>query len=345
MPDSNTQTPNKTAFVLVTVLGLLLLCVAVLMEARWDWVGVWPSILVNLGTTLILAFALLVLERRFARTAKREAAFAVKETREEVSELSRSLGVRIDELADRMKGLAAAEDAAVADGLSRLQRQPSHAHITEVFETARAINALDGSLVTVPASTTLAGPHLCFRWEAGAVRTGYNSIEYSGPRELRVTHDNYFQGRAMSKAVNVLWTADQDADKVGMSVRNAIIASGEWNGDELFDWQHTLRSLATALELAIQSRRRTKDAIYLRGVLSEVLDHRFVMTTAGVESLDGRLIISADEVPFHAQMTPKERSEWQPSSSRPDDISASDWNWLCSRTLEKFENRPFRMRV
>jgi hypothetical protein len=345
MQDSNPQPPNKTAFVLVTVLGLVLLCAAVLMEARWGWVGVWPSILVNLGTTLMLAFALLVLERRFTKTAKREAASAAKETREEVSELGRSLGVRLDDLADRMKELTATEDATIAGGLSRLRRQPSHEHITEMFETARALNALDGWLVTVPTSTTLTGPHLCFRWEPGAVRTGHNSIEYSGPRELRVTHDNYFHGRAVRKAIDVLWTEDQAADTVGMSVRNAIIASGEWSGDDQFDWPHTVRSLATALELAIQSRRRTKQATHLHGVLSEVLDHNFVMTTAGVESLDGRLIISADEVPFHAQMTPKERSKWKPAAARPDDISVSDWDWLCSRALEKFEVRPFRMRV
>jgi hypothetical protein len=143
----------------------------------------------------------------------------------------------------------------------------------------------------------------------------------------------------MRKAINVLWEPEQDSAEIGMSVRQAIMASGEWNGDEFFDWQHTMRSLANALELAIQSRRRAKDATLLRGALSEVLDHRFVITTVGVESLDGRLIISADEVPFHVQMTPQERSEWQPTSRKPDDISSSDWDWLCRRTLEKFENR------
>jgi hypothetical protein len=341
MPDAQSPTPNKLAFVLVTLLGLLLICAALLMESQWGWIGVWPSILVNLGTTLILAFALLALERRFTKAAKREAAAAV----EEVSDLSRSLEIRIDEIADQMKGLTAAEDAAIADGLARLRALPSHAHITEMFETARTFNALDGSLVTVPTSKTLTGPHLCFRWEPGAVSTGYNSVERSGPRELRVTNDFHFRGRVMRTATDVLWGPEQGSAEIGMLVRKAIMASGEWNGDETFDWQHTMHSLATALELAIQSRRRAKESLHLRGVLTEVLDLRFVMTTAGVECFDGRLIISADEVPFHVQMTPNERSEWQPNSPRPDDISASDWNWLCSRTLEKFENRPFRMRV
>jgi hypothetical protein len=180
MPDFSPQTPNKTTFGLVTVLGLFLLCVAVLMEARWNWVGIWPSILVNLGTTLSLAFALIVLERRFARAAKRESDSAVKETREEVSELGRSLGTRIDQLSEQMKGLTATEDAAIARGIARVQLNPSHNHITDMFETAFTHNALYGSIVTVPTSTSLTGPHLCFRWEPSAVQTAYNSIEHSG---------------------------------------------------------------------------------------------------------------------------------------------------------------------
>lgn len=343
MPGTDSEMPNRGIFIAVTVLGVVLVCFAVVSEAYWGWAGVWPSILVNLGTTLVLAYALVVLERRFTRTAKREAAAAVEETRDEFTELGRRLGTRIDELADQMTSLAAAEDAGIANGLARLRNEPTYDHIVEMFETARNLNALDGSLVTVPTSPALSGPHLSFRWEPGEVRTRYNEIEFSGPRELHVTHDGYFSGRGSRRVVNELWSADKTPAEIGMAVRNAIISAGEWIGEDAFDWTHSLRMLATALELAILSRRKAEGAVHLRGALSEVLDHRFVMTTAGVEVLDGRLLISVEEIPFHVVLTPAERAAWRPTSLRPDDVSIKEWAWLSSRALEKYEHRSRRM--
>jgi hypothetical protein len=50
-----------------SVLGALLIGMAIYVSVSWNWQGIWPDVFLQLGSALFLAAALFWFERRFTR--------------------------------------------------------------------------------------------------------------------------------------------------------------------------------------------------------------------------------------------------------------------------------------
>lgn len=167
---SDGERSERTRWVWVaacTFSGVAVLTVAVEGESWWRWQGVWPGILVNLGTTLLLVAILFFLEQRFTGRVVRASERAVQKVTVEVEEhLQRrtdELSARIDDLQSqisrRMEARAQTQDRAVAD-----LETPTYTTVTEALTAANRSGALSGGVVTVQPSSDPAGIGLIFRW-------------------------------------------------------------------------------------------------------------------------------------------------------------------------------------
>jgi hypothetical protein len=322
------------------VLGVVGLAAAWFVEGRWDWGGVTPSVLVNLGSALLLASVLVWFERQLERSTERAVESAVIEAREETSRQTRAINDRMDELAEQMRTLAAADQQQVQSTLDTAEVTPSYASIVAAFELAEQYHALYATSLVVPTSTHLTGPHLSFSWAPGPRRIGVDAISWDEPRELRITNDYQSSTRSGRRIASVTWPEHASAAETGNAITKALMAAGEWDSNH-FDWTHTLRSLVTGLRLAVGSKRQEQGQPRLRGELFEVLDDRIVLTTSGAETRDGELLIAAEEVPRSTNSDEPRTQPWRPHQERPPWLTDEEWEWLVQRAFGRYRFRGY----
>jgi hypothetical protein len=102
-----------------TLLGLMVLALAVGGQYWWNWQGIWPAIVTNLGTALILATALFLLEPRFSGRVIRANQRAMKQV---TSDIKEDIRQRTDELAARIDDLQGQVDQRVQEKRARRMR-------------------------------------------------------------------------------------------------------------------------------------------------------------------------------------------------------------------------------
>ncbi len=320
--------------------GIALLAGAAFVENHWEYDGVFPSILVNLGSTSLLAAALVWLERQLERNTERAVEAAVDDAREETSRQTRAINDRIDLLADQMRDLAAAEAERVRTTLEAAEATPTYASVVAAFELAKDYQALYATSLVVPTSTRLTGPHVSFSWAPGERRIGVEEITWDALHQLRVTNDYQSSLRRGRKIASVTWGENDRADVVGNAMTKELMAAGEWD-EELFDWPHTLRSLVAGLRLAVGSKRRDRDQPHLHGELIEVLSDRILLTKSGVETRDGELLIAAEDVPRSTSSDEPKPEPWTPNRNRPEWLTEEEWRWLVQRAFERYRFRSY----
>ena len=194
---SDRQEPRRRlAFgpmLLCTLLGIAVLMVAIRGQAWWGWQGVWPSILTNVGTALLVAAVLFLFERRFTGRVIRANRQAVQEAAAEVEEnlqhRTDQLAARIDDLQDqideRMRARADAQDAVITS-----LDIPTYATVTAALTEANRLHAFAGDAANVQTSTDPDGIRFAFQWGIHTVRKDPQSGPGCGWRSRRLSRNS-----------------------------------------------------------------------------------------------------------------------------------------------------------
>ncbi|WP_328613253.1 hypothetical protein OHS18_30885 [Amycolatopsis sp. NBC_00355] len=318
--------------VFCTLLGLSVLYVAVKGQEWWQWQGIWPSILTNAGTALLLAALLFILERRFTgrviranRRAVREAAAEVEENLQHRTE---ELAARIDELQtqvdQRMRAQAESQDAVVAD-----LDAPSYKSVAAALVEANKLEAISNGHVTVQATSDPEGIGFTFKFGT------YPDVGANGFRpglRLEITavlrHDVLKRGIGVPIIEEEWRPEDQFAD-VASRMNAQLQRAGYWTGPDTVDWSMVMRNLQRSLELSIASRRGDTLPWRLHGPLIQLIGSDWAITEAGIEARHNSSVIVDEaefpEKPFGVRRDP-DAAKWNPDY--PDGPAPPEWPTL-----------------
>jgi hypothetical protein len=270
-------------------MGAALLGVALGGQSWWQWQGVWPGIVVNVGTAFLLAAVLFLFERRFTRRVVRAGTQAIQQAAEQVEErLQRhtdQLTARIDELQQqvdqRMRDRAQEADRKIA----ALSDDISYATVTDALTEANQLRAIPWGQVTVQASSDPDGLALVFKW--GEASDGQYQWHGIGPElELQARIEADFGLPGGRPHIATEWRpTDTPADVAERLIRQ-LQAAGRWQGPDTLDWALALRNLRRSLALTVASRRDGTAAgpWQLRGALYELVGEDWAITEAGIEN-------------------------------------------------------------
>ena len=342
MSDAEPDQPDQVRWGWVTgctVVGLVLLAIALKGQAWWKWQGVAPGIVVNVGTAFLIAAILFFMERRFTarvvRAGRRALAEAAEQIEGRLEQQADALSARIDDLQDqidrRMQDRAQEQDNKIAS----LREVASFDTVTEAMTEANRVGAIVWGGVTVPASSDPDGIALTFKW--GFDR---NKMLTSGPRprlEIIVSIEADYDLSGLRPYIATEWEPSESPAEVADRLIQALQRAGRWHGPGTLDWPLALRNLHRALELAVTSRR-DGDAVSswrLHGALYELIGEDWAITEAGIENRAlGQVVLPESDFPA-TQHKPwgKPADEWPPE--QPEWSTSEEWG----RVLRHGERR------
>lgn len=314
--------------------GVLLNGIALWTEARWKWQGVLPSILVNVGTALLLAALLFFLEKQFTRrvisAGRATVEQATRQFEQRLQDRTQALSTRIDELqaqvADRMRERAQQGDEKVA----ALAEDVSYETVTSAMTEANDLGALHWGRVAVCASSDLDGVALIFKWgmELGDPRFGLPVRAPVLEIEARIEADLTAHGGR--PVISTVWEPNEPLVDVADRLNKQLQRTGRWHGPETMDWSLAVENLVRSLGLAITSRRDGSSAgpWRLRGALYELVGGDWAITEAGIESRvsNGVVLAEADFPERHLRRPHEPEEPWHPAA--PEGLPAEAWERL-----------------
>lgn len=308
---------NRPPVVFSFLFGLFFIAAAFWFEHWFDWKGVSLEVLVNVGTTLLLASLLFFLQRRFVSQitkATERAASAVVDSR--IAERLGPVGVRLEELSSRMDDLITQRDQSQDQILQELSR-PTYKSVATAIALAQRINAIFQGKVTVQAGDDPFGYRAQFSWlhDRGDGRFG---IASRSVLTVAILPPFNTQGYATTD-----WETIDTAESVGVRLISDL-GSGDFTNK---NWIKALANLQKALEVVVHSRRGDDNIPRIQGQLRELVGEEWAITSAGVESLDhdfkcNRIDLLAIGEPSHPP--------------KPDWVEDPLWHELLRRTLEYF---------
>ncbi len=300
---------------------------------KWlNWQGVSTETMVSIGSILLLAGVLFLLERRFIRrvgvAVRQETARAVDERIEAATEGTRS---RLQHLQEQVDELVAKQHERQDASVKALEL-PSFRTVAGALAIANELGAISHGHVIVQGSSAFDELGLDFSW-GRHMGTGRFSIP-PGDR-LRVKAEVYADERAVGARplIEVEWTPNKSAEDVGMELREQLTSRGRWNGTGTLRWQRALTNLQSALDIAIRSRRRDAASGLLQGAMRQFVSD-WAITDAGIEHPARGVVLAQEEFPTHLDLM-RRRGErrgedaWNPQP--PEGVDEKLWRFLVHR--------------
>ena len=260
--------------VAVTVGGFLLL-------GRDDAEAYWESAIVNLGTTILLAAALVWLERALVRSVRRNtqqvaqqaatqaADAAAKQTADRLLPSIEELDRRIFERTRAAASERAASAVRVGEEATYEAMSAALAGAEDIHAIARSDMWSRGGMVTVPASEDLAGPR---------IQVTFLPQTEASPERVVLEYVN-----GATVASRTFWEPDVAPEDVFSTFQEQMIADGHGAAQRAMSAEQFFKNLSSILVEAVEARRG-EDGLWLSGkpVLEKVSD-LCVVTEAGIE--------------------------------------------------------------
>jgi hypothetical protein len=323
--------------------GCALIGLALILEFRWGWQGVMPSVLVDLGAAIGLAGILYLLEQRFEgriiEASEKKVVEAVQGVEERLQERTDRLAARLDELqpqlVDRLKDRRRKQDHV----LDVFGEDATFESISAAFGLAFQLGALHNDGVTVQADEDIDGTLIKFSWTAnkydGWVSKLGPHVEISVVR-LATDSAGGISHRWGPALTRTRWLPNSTAVEVGENLVTALQKNGQWTGEAMLDWSLTLRNLQRAMKISIASRRADPGAWRLRGRLRAVIDDRWVLTDAGLEAPGKDYMVPAGDFKEKRPLIGDddgfpERPEWE---------DEDHWKRVTSRAIREYLTPP-----
>jgi hypothetical protein len=305
--------------------GAAIIGLAFALEKWYQWTGVAPSTLVNVGTGFLLAGLLFLLERRF--TARAEA--VVEAVDERIAQGTRKLETRLDDLQRRTDERIRQQGTRIDEAIEALNHV-SFPAITHALERVNRMGALATSVARVQASADPDGVRLSFAWGTRPAedRPALLVTAEFGGRRGRTGHHPQIQ-----------WLATQTAEEVG--ARLVDVLSHDGAPDQKLDWPLAISNLQRTLRVAVDSRRQAPGAWHLRGLLIELVGDDWAITQQGLEGPDHGYILRSTSFPRHRGEAgqPSDLGNWI-APPHPAWASPAEWEYLIRRGHELFGRDP-----
>lgn len=318
-----------------TLIGAALIILALGLERYHEWQGVSLSAMVNIGVAFLLVALLYFVQRRLlvrVSDAAAVAASAVVDSR--IEERTRGLGVRLDQLGERMDELATSRGQRQDESVANLE-VPTYWTVATALAAANKLGAIAHGVVTVQGSRDYRELGLTFSYG-----TDDGDGRFGIPRHdtLKIEGQVYADQRARGTryVIEAEWDAGETADVVGFRLRETLEHRGRWNSDDTLDWPAALRNLQLALDWAIRSRRRDGAPGLLRGALMELVTPDWAITDAGIECPSKEFVLGESEFPERYSMQARHQREtapWRPEP--PDWVDGDLWDELIRRGRQR----------
>ncbi|BBX30718.1 hypothetical protein [Mycolicibacterium alvei] len=321
----------------ITAVGLLLAVAACFFPAIFgaaygNFHSLLATVLINIGTTLMLAAALIVVDKwlvHVEQAAEHRATEIVDDRTRELRSQTEDLATRVAALQEALDGRLAEKDADRADRFANVAREASFDTVTSALEAANDVGALATGSVEVPSGTDLDAPRVFMCWAPRAESDDRRSSDQSEPL-LFLSVDG-----ADRTHVAVEWPDDKAAIEVLEELLDELNRSGNARLAQAFSPEALFANLARALSEATRIRTDSSGSGFT-GATYEWLAEGWLVTDKGLFSTDHGLVIDQGSIKFPVpMMTPREiRAARIPAQqfASPDGVDPQFWELAVERT-------------
>ena len=315
-----------------TGIGVVLLCVAAILQGVWQWSGVSIDILVHVGGTLLLAPLLPFLERSLTHRVVQANARMVQQETAGLREQVDSLATRIDQL----QAIVDEQDAESAEDQDRiieaLSNEVSFMNVAGAMAVANELGALPKGEITVGAS---AEPRidLTFSWQ---YHVGDGRFSEPSGNFLGIKAEVYADSGGMTPVIQTIWKASEKAETVIARINDQLRQRDRWNGPNTIDWTQVFRDLNRGIVQAVAYKRRYHAVTWqLHGGLYELHGQDWAITEAGIEYRPGSQVVLTEnafpEGDARRGISPSNLGGWAPAA--PDGADPAEWQHVLWRGL------------
>ena len=266
-------------------------------EEFGTWQGILASTLAAGGMNVLLAAALIWIERKLVQhvrvAASESATAAVEEGTRDLRENTAHLAQRLDEIDDQLNQRHDRQQSQRAEILDELAERPSWDVLASAIREADRLNAVVGSEITAPLTGDIAAhvPRITVQLAVMSETNHGSSFGGGGWVEdiLQV------EVSAGGKSALVTWRKGETAGEMLGALADKLTREGMNSTKFDVAASTVFPSLKTALEQAITTRADHDP--WFTGRMIERIDDDWVVTDRGLESRSFQLALKLDESP------------------------------------------------
>ncbi|UPG70754.1 hypothetical protein [Gordonia hongkongensis] len=259
-------------------------------EKFGEWQGILASTVAAGGMTVLLAGVLIWIERKIVQRVRVAAAegatAAVEEGTRDLRENAAHLAQRLDEIDDQLKQRRDRRESQRAEILAELGERPSWDVLESVVREAADLNAVADREITAPLTedVDVDAPRITVHLSNFARASEPPGFGFDDAEPVF-----YMTVSAGNKSAGVMWERDETPSGMLDALAAELTREGMNSTVSIVSASTVFRSLRTALEQAITTR---KDASpWFTGRMIERLDDDWVVTDQGLESRSLHLVL------------------------------------------------------
>ena len=299
--------------------------------------SVWQSIAASFGVSLFSAGLILIIEpniRRGFKTAVKQASVEVKD--ELLTEVEETVNVKFDsikqEIQASMQSKMDSQDAVVADFQSAYSQQSARA----AMELMANIGGLEDSKISISGSAEPGDLVVFLSLQYVPDESGYEEPPYTSIQEYSLC-----LGASMETGEG--WVTWPPSDSFADAIQNlcselesaGVLGSAQARN---YDWDDVGGRLASGLQVALDSRRKTFGKIHLAGPLSHVIgiDNPWYITAESLENPTHDFLARAKEFPRRQVGMDGNGVTFPDAFKRPESANDNEWKYALRVATDKF---------
>jgi hypothetical protein len=310
----------------------------------------WSGVLVNVGTSLLLAAALVWFERTIVarvgrqnleaidQAASRAATQVAEQTNETIERIRNDLSARVDDIDSRLANqrdrIRHEQEVAIAG----LGEEISRKAMLDALRAAADINAIGspprsrGGMLVVPSGSEENPP---------LIRVTYvpqNDAPWGGVETvmLQTLHPEVILSDLNPGWTGTEWREDQSPEEIFSELAREMVRAGSASASRQMKASVFLSNLRDALRLAVEAREGDEDSKLSGEAVAEFIDASTLVTKRGVEFLEPLFTIEAWRFEHGSQ---DESGTFESIPPKPDGIDQARYDRAVDRGRAHFRGR------
>ena len=300
----------------------------------------WSGLLVNIGTSLLLAAVLVWFERTIVRNVREQTRSTVRKVEQAVTTVAATaatdaaektaaaLQPRLADLDARLRARSESQASERTATAAKVGEVPSFEALRDALRVASSINAVadssfsdEGGEVIVPAGEALDAPLVL--------------ITYVPEAEDRITLAHLVDRAPQS---SVTWQKGQAPEDVFASLQEQMVKDGGGPAARRMSVQGLFGNLASVLTDATSGRQADEDAWLSGSRVREMVADGYIITEAGVEVRDYGIVVRPEHFGYYDNFGNVLKSSVP--DLPPNGIDLEIWATVVERAQGYFVTRP-----